>query len=195
MKTEFEVFSNQVQHVHWLWCEYSSLYRGGDVAVKLELMNQAARNFFYLVQQSWLDELFLSVGRLLDRSTVCGETTVGVNYVFEQISDNVLEQKARLLRDEMKALYDAGVKSWRNQRIAHNDLKSLLRQKTLPDVPLGDLESLVMKLEIFANLISAHYYDEQCGYSQVTVIAGAEKLLRVLRDGMMHKARQTNFTE
>lgn len=180
-KTEFEAFSNKVQRVHWLWCEYSCLYRGDDVTKKLKLMNGVARNFFYLVQQSWLDELFLSVGRLLDKAVVCGDTTLGVNYIFEQITDTALKQKAQQLRDEMKALYEAGVKQWRNQRIAHNDLKSALREKALPSVPLNDLESLVMKLEIFANLISAHYYDAECGYSEVTVTAGAAKLLKVLQ--------------
>ncbi len=58
-KKAFQALSRRVMHLHHLWHEYAVLFRQPAIETKLDLMNSTAPTFFHLVQETWLDQLFL----------------------------------------------------------------------------------------------------------------------------------------
>ncbi len=178
-RDEFNAFSRLVLDLHRRWHQYGALYAGDDVAAKLALMNETAPTFFAWDRDVWLDGIFLSISRLMDRPTIANKKTLGLDGILERV-DEPLKSKLNPLVQEAKAIHNRGMKDWRNNRLSHNNWEYHLGLTSLPNVPLADVEALVLKFEQLINIISLELYDETGGYAELEVRRGADALLAVL---------------
>ncbi len=176
---EFAAFSNRVVYLHVLWHEYAALFRPPAVDTKLAHLNKAAPTFFALVQQTWLDQLFLEIGKLMDPAGSGERETLGVASVLTRIGDSSLEAKLTTLRQTLEKLY-ADIKEWRNKRIAHNDWKHFTGLRPLPGVGIDDVEKLIFGLEQLTDMIALHCFDYNVSCKPDAVNGGAKKLLQSL---------------
>ncbi len=179
-RDEFNAFSRLVLDLHRRWHQYCALYAGDDGAAKLALMNETAPTFFAWDREVWLDGIFLSISRLMDRPIITGKKTLGLDGILERVAES-LKSKLEPLVHDIKCIHNRGMKDWRNNRFSHNNLEYHLGQTSLPDVPLADVEDLVLKLEQLINIISLELYDETGGYAELEVRKGADSLLAVLK--------------
>lgn len=178
-RDDFNAFSRCVLDLHVLWHQYCALYDGSEVQAKIALMNQVAPTFFTLDREAWLDRIFLGISRLMDKDLVCGKKTLSVKHIVKQLDSKTAAQ-TEPLQQRLENLF-IGVKSWRHQKISHNDLEVHLGLIPLPDVPLTDIQKLVDALGEIANVISLSVYDETASYTPDTVKGGADRLLKCLQ--------------
>jgi|GEM_PF-3424988 len=176
---EFAVFSRRVVYLHVLWHEYAALFRPPSVKTKLDQLNKAAPTFFALVQQTWLDQLFLEIGKLMDPAGSGERETLGVASLLARIADSSLETKLAPLRQTIDKLY-LNIKEWRNKRIAHNDWKHYMGLRPLGDVVIDDVEKLISGLDELTDIVAQHCFDYRVDCKPDAVKGGAEKLLQSL---------------
>lgn len=176
---EFTVFSRRVVYLHVLWHEYATLFRPPSVKTKLAQLNKAAPTFFALVQQTWLDQLFLEIGKLMDPAGSGERETLGVASLLARIADSALETKLEPLRQSLEQLYEK-ISVWRNKRIAHNDWKHYMGLRPLKDVAIDDVEKLISSLDELTDVVAQHCFDYRISCKPDAVKGGAEKLLRSL---------------
>jgi hypothetical protein len=179
-RDEFNAFSRLVLDLHRRWHQYCALYAGDDVAAKLALMNETAPTFFEWDRDVWLDGIFLSISRLMDRPCIMGKKTLGLAGVLELV-DEPIKSKLEPLVQDIKCIHNRGIKDWRNNRLSHNNWEYHLGLTLLPDVPLADVEAIVLKFEQLINNLSFELYEETGGYSELEVRKGADSLLAALK--------------
>lgn len=176
---EFTAFSRRVGYLHVLWNEYAILFRPPSVETKLGQLNKAAPTFFALVQQTWLDQLFLETGKLMDPAGSGERKTLGVASLLVRIADPSLVAKLAPLKQTLERLY-SNINVWRNKRIAHNDWKHFMGSRPLPDVEIDDVEKLILGLDELTDVIALHCFDYNVSCKPDEVKGGAKKLLQSL---------------
>jgi hypothetical protein len=188
-KKAFQALSRRVMHLHHVWHEYAALFRQPAIDTKLDLMNRTAPTFFRLVQLTWLDQLFLEIGKLMDPAGKGERETLGFESLIAKIGDPSLEPKIGPLKKNLDDLY-SNIKDWRNKRIAHNDWKHYMGLRPLKDVAIDDIEKLISGLDELTDMVAQHCFDHCASCKPDEVKGGAEKLLRSLS-----KCQQEDLTQ
>ena len=116
----------------------------------------------------------------MDRPTIGKKETLGVKAAVEKL-DDPLKASLKPLMDEIDKVYCAGIKEWRNNRLSHSNKDYHLGLTRLPDIPVADVKSLVLKFEQLINTISLSLNDETGAYFEVEIQNGADKLLAILK--------------
>ena len=175
-KNAFQALCRRVIHLHHLWHEYATLFRQPAFEETQDLMNRTAPTFFHLVQQTWLDQLFLEIGRLMYPAGSGDKETLGFASLLARIDDPFLDIKVEPVQQPLKKLC-AEVSVWRNKCIAHNDWKYFMGSRPLPDVEIDNIEKLIFGLEEVTNVIAQHCFGYNVSCKPDSVKGGAEKLL------------------
>ena len=91
-----------------------------------------------------------------------------------------------------RAEYDA-TRLYRNKRLAHNDLKTILEQDANPLRPatVGDVRKTLREAGEFLNLIDLHYRRTTTTFGFQMIEGDADSIVRLIRDGML--LRQGNL--
>lgn len=189
----FHAIESELTWVHWKWKQYRVLF--GENPKRIDLLNEAASFFFYVVQSVLFEDALLGIARLAGPPSSVGKP----NLTVKRLCPLLRAQIPPLLRegavlDEMDDLVARAVKAaefatdWRHRHIAHRDLGLALKKSVQlpPAASRQQVEDSLSALRDVMNCIERSYCKAESAYSGPTPW-DAEALLYVIRDGLLRE--------
>jgi AbiU2 len=176
--------------LHQTWFEFVELY--GTKTSRIELINNAAPQFFRMVQDRLLETVMLQIARLTDQS-YSNNNKARSNLTIHNLPDLINDVKLRAdIKKMCKAATDAVgfARDWRNRHIAHRDLKLAIDENAepLPTVQIQQVNDALASFKAIINAVSDHYGAGQHSFKLMKSSTGAVHLIYLLDDGL--KARK-----
>jgi hypothetical protein len=165
MEEEFGLVQNELFTIIARWRTFVDLYGTESHVV---LLNKTAPLFFHIVQDIFVDNIILSIQRLLDPAKPAGKQTLSIAHMI----DHLAQSGPATLYSEVQDLYShicsnaARLKTIRDKRLAHNDLSEKRNQsaslytgvtRTFIDEQITSLCNLMNKIHSSLNDTETHY--------------------------------------
>jgi hypothetical protein len=186
------------------WQQLSTMYAKWHVSkqlfgvseARLAVLNRAGGDFFALCQHSFVSDILVSAGRLLDPA----KTGKNENLSLERLRDTIAalgnETLASQLTDMLQEVQslESGAREHRNRRLAHNDLPTILAEsgKLLPSVTVADLDALLAGLAEILNVVDRHYRGNTTFFAEPVQRGDGAAVVRCLRDGLAYREEALN---
>jgi hypothetical protein len=179
------VFNGLHNDFYWLqakWQEYVELF-GKDPA-RVKILNDAAPNFFWFIQDTMWNDLLLHITRLTDKRMTASRTNLTLlalppliqDEAFRGVLDNLVEAAVEAARFARRI---------RNRRLAHHDLALALgKAKPLTAGSRDDVRAALTAFHAVLDSVQLQYFDSSLSPEVILAPGGATKLLRILRDGV-----------
>jgi hypothetical protein len=193
LETVFEKIKYQVILLHDRWIIYRQLY--GTSKERIELLNESAPEFFWIIQDVLWDEIPLNICRLADpiqsgrdkksKKNLCLEILCQITKELRQEDLYIdLCNSLSRFRENCETL-----KKHRNKRIAHLDLKAFLNEKSkyLPGISRAMIEDALKELRFFMNLIDGFYEDSETAYDHCVMTGDGEFLITALKQALRYE--------
>jgi hypothetical protein len=180
------IFAELWQELVWLhtvWREYRVIF--GSSPEQLDIANQAASSFFYMVEESLREGVFLNLARLTDPPQSAGKSNLSVTRLRELVKPELEAELVALIEAAKEATSFA--RDWRNRYIAHTHLPLAMGDKgaaPLESASRAAVERALTSLDEVMNTIEFHYNGATTMYSGVKPHNGAKRLLQLLQGGM-----------
>jgi AbiU2 len=181
----FHALSSELTWVHWRWKQYRILF--GEKPTRIDLLNECAPHFFYIVQSVLFEDTLLGITRLVERSEMRDKSNLTVQKFPDLVKKDLKDDVLKLVN---KAKESAGFAfDWRNRRIAHHDLDLALDRnaRVLEPATRQKVEDSLLALRNVLDRIEIHYCNKTTAYNFSVTPGDAEDLLYVLRDGLQHR--------
>lgn len=174
------------QEVSWLyfkWDEYEVLF--GTKPSRIDLMNESAPFFFYIVEKSFWENILLHIAKIMDPQKSTGKENLSIQRIPLEITDLSFKQE---LIDciSIAVAKTAFCRDWRNRRIAHLDYNLAIKNgaKPLPPASRVAVKEAISSIANVLNIVSLKYLKSSILFNVNRVETGAESLLRVISDGL-----------
>ncbi len=194
IEDQFEVAQQQLMTASAKWQLVEQLFAKSKT--RSDFLKRTGSGFFALVKDSLITDVMISLGRLLDKPNINGNKNLTLERLVTSVSDlrnkdlaNRLDVHLGNARDKYKY-----TRVYRNRRLAHNDLKTILEQDANPLRPatVGDVRATLREAGEFLNLIDWHYC-RSTTTSGFTMIEGdGDSIVRLIRDGMLLRESNMN---
>jgi hypothetical protein len=190
------VFNGLHNDFYWLqakWQEYVALF--GTSPARVKILNDAAPNFFWFIQDTMWNDLLLHIARLTDKHI----TGTRKNLTFLALPPLIQDEA---YRGVLGKLVDAAVEAagfarrMRNRRLAHHDLALALgRAEPITAGSRSDVRAALTAFHMVLNSVQLQYFDSNLMPEIILAPGGATKLLKILRDGVQaEQARIARIT-
>jgi hypothetical protein len=190
------IFSELWQELAWLhtvWQEYRTIF--ADTPARLDLANESAGSFFYLIQKSLWESVLLHLARLTDPVTSIGKPNLSVSALQGLVLPEFQVEVGKLTDAALGA--SAFAKDWRNRYIAHKDLPLALGDQKAPPLKSASraaVEKALQALDDLLNFIDRAYNDTSTVFRGIEPHTGARRLLDILGKGLAaEKSEQAEF--
>jgi hypothetical protein len=169
----------------WLVCQ--SLF--GSNKSDLDTLNQRTGTIFRIFQGSIIDDIILSIAKLLDpaKSRVRREERLNAtfNLVLEKLPPHVPEPTRRKLAEDIASLrgHCDTLLQHRNRRIAHADLKAALDEEPPDKVTVRTIIEAIALAKVLLNDMGLAIIDGTYGFDLPSLRHEAQVLLRIIKLG------------
>ena len=161
-----------------------------------QLLMRIGSGFFALIKDSLVTDVMISLGRLLDKPHHNGNH----NLTLERLMNTVIRlgniELAQKLEVHLKNAREAEIaaRRYRNKRLAHNDLKTILDQEAnpLPAATVGDIRKMLHEAGEFLNLIDLHFCRSTTAFGFTMIDGDANSLVRLAREGLLFRQNEIN---
>jgi AbiU2 len=182
--TLYNVLTNEVAWVHAKWAQYQQLYTRSSE--QITLLNEVARHFFGIIQDTLLEDIILHLARLIDPPQSVGKDNLTLCRLPALIAN---AQLATEVTDLVKATQSAceSARVWRNRRLAHRDLGLVLATATepLPAISYATINAALTAMAAVLNCLEGHYWDSDTDYEHVLTEGGeADSMVYYLSEGI-----------
>ncbi|MEW6140367.1 MAG: hypothetical protein AB1733_19275 [Thermodesulfobacteriota bacterium] len=193
----FNELKKEVQWLHARWLIYRQLF--GHSERRIELLNESASVFFFVIEEVLVDEVQVSLSKLTDPA----RTRRHENLSLEQLHERVCELDGQGLSSRLREILDnlheqcRGFRIRRNRRLAHLDLRTGLQQGAtpLPGVSREMIAGALSLVRDYMNTIEGHYCESETGYENVIMTRqDGEALVLRLRNGLRYSELVRNGT-
>ena len=178
MAKEFDLIRYEIYTLHAKWGQFVSLY--GKKA-NVEILNAVAPGFFRLVQDTFVDDVILSIGRLLDPPKSVGKDDLSLDHLVQHI-DGASYPSLRISVEQ--ALFSirgkaSQLKVIRNKLLAHNSLieKQVGSASLYSNVSRNVIEEVINEISALLNLIEGVYDNAETGYEFARDFPGGSEVL------------------
>jgi hypothetical protein len=181
---------NELIWAHVRWAHYRALY--GTNQQRVDLLNEAAGQFFYIHQDTALSHTILDLCRLTDPPGSGLGARLTVRALAEPILPHVLNSKVAPLV-EAAVVSTEFARDLRNRRIAHHELSVALGRTVTPLIPAtGEkIEKALSAIAQPLRAVNAHYFASDIAFTPTFAGGGdANWLLHVLREGVRAQRRR-----
>ncbi len=188
---QFDALWHDVAWLHRKWAEYVELF--GSKETRVELLNQAAPQFFRMIQDALWEETLLNVARLTEKSTSLGRRqNLTIQNLPQLITDQKTKEYVSILVE--KAVIEATFcRDWRNRHIAHRDLDLATNELAKP-LEGGSRKQVSQVLKAIADVLHAvedYYTQSETFFEGMHPAGGAVSLLHVLDGGVRAQAERS----
>jgi hypothetical protein len=185
----YDELRSEITWLHGRWLTYCELF--AENPRRIELLNESAGTFFYIIQDVLLDEVQISLSKLTDPAS-SGKHN---NLSLEQLQSNLQLYGDAALATQCRAILDKlhlqcqVFRVRRHKTLAHLDLPTALKQlaQPLPGVSRQMIEDALESVRGYMNAFEAHYNDSEWGYEYFVLNHGATSLLATLRAGLRYE--------
>ena len=186
----FEKLKSEIIWIHGRWIIYRQIFAKSQR--RIDLLNECASTFFYVIQNVLIGEVQISLSKLMDPAQTRGSENLSLKTLYEKIA---LEGDVELTRRlngvlERLRIQCEPFRTWRNKRLAHLDLKASLESELnpLPGVSREMIEEGLVLVRLFMNEIERAYLDSETGYEHFILDHGdGDGLIAMLRYGLRYK--------
>jgi hypothetical protein len=179
----YDLLKYECHTLHVDWAEFEVLF--GASPERIDLLNEAAAEFFGRLQDAHFERVLLLVARLVDPPSSAGKSNATLCRL-PQVVDPQIRPKIEILLNIAKNEC-AFAQDWRNRHIAHRDLDLALNRSAMPLDPASRLNvkrALSAIVEVL-NAVELHYCSDcTVGYEITHSPLGAIALLDVLEAGV-----------
>jgi AbiU2 len=181
----FSALERELTWMYWRWMQHRALF--GEKRKRIDLLNETASFFFYIVNEVFFENAILGIARLTAGKNSGGRAALTV----QRLPDLVDPQ----LRVELQPLVDEAVSAakfaldWRNNHIAHRSLKRVLGDEKVTPLPAAtrdNVEKAFGALRAVLNCVERFYCKGVTAY-EYPPLEGARALLYVLSDGIVRR--------
>jgi hypothetical protein len=180
------------QEFIWLamkWGEYEALYGGGSKRV--DLLNEAAPAFFWMVEKVLWEDLLLHISRLTDRSETCGNSNLTLQNLPGLVVDPAI--KSNLEELVITALNKTKFsRDWRNRRLAHYDLDLRINNGSARPLAPADTAQVREAMHAIREVLTGldkHYLGTEALFVGSITRRGAFDLIPILYFGIKEQAK------
>ncbi|HEY1091104.1 MAG TPA: hypothetical protein VGE47_08440, partial [Burkholderiaceae bacterium] len=172
----YDKLRSEVTWLHGRWICYRQLFAHSQK--RIDLLNESASTFFFIIQDVLLDEVQVSLSKLTDPAKSGKHENLSLEQLqtrLEAPADQALAATCRALLDELHLQCDPFRKR-RHKRLAHLDLAVALRTpaQPLPDVSRQMIEGALATLRNYLNAIEMHFNDSEWGYEHFIMNSDGE---------------------
>jgi hypothetical protein len=185
---QFDALWHDVVWLHRKWGEYIELF--GSKVSRVETMNQAAPQFFHMIQGVLWEETLLHVARLTDKSTSPGRRqNLTIQNLAKLIDDPDTRQTVTVLVDTA-VMQSKFCRDWRNRHIAHRDLDLATNKSASPleGASRGQVKQVLKAIADALHAVEDHYTGSETHFEGVHPAGGAVSLLYVIDEGIRAQA-------
>lgn len=179
----FNAIYNQAIELMLRWNEFCVLFASS--AERVQELNETAGYFFYTVQSTLYDDVLLRIRRLTDREKSMGKDTLVLRRMV------LLCPSDLRLEDLVKTAEAASdfAKEYRNKRLAHNDLDSILERSAKPMTKGSrtQVSNAVDAIYSVVQHVSKVHLDAPLSSRLIGPDGGAEALIASVERGVLAK--------
>lgn len=189
----FYALEHELTWMYWRWRQYRILF--GEKPDRVDLLNQSASFFFFVVHQVLFEDTLLGIARLTAGKNSGGQLALTIQRLPELVDAHI--------RVELQALVDEAISTakfaldWRNNHIAHRSLKRVLgdeKVKPLPAASRENIEKALEALRAILNSVERFYCKGTTAYGSGS-LDDAKALLYVLSDGIARREERSEAWE
>jgi len=185
----YDELRSEITWMHGRWLTYRELFAVSSR--RIELLNESAGAFFYIIQDVLLDEVQVCLSKLTDPAS----SGKHENLSLEQLQSQLQEYGEANLAVKCRAILDTILgqcevfRVRRHKTLAHLDLPTALNRlpHPLPGVSRQMIENALESVRNYMNAIEAHYNESEWGYEDFILNDGSEALLATLRAGIRYE--------
>jgi len=179
----YHTLSNELAWLYIKWSEYVELF--GTKPSRIDLLNQASRLFFRIVQDTLWENTLLHITRLTAKPTSCGKDNLTICRLPNYIDDEEYKTKINDLINIAVEKSDF-CKDWRDRRIAHTDLSLAMCEdaEDLKPASRKKVKEVLKSISDVLNTVSELFTNSSELFECISNPNGAVSLLYVLDDGL-----------
>jgi len=181
---------NEIIWLHYKWSEFEEIY--GTKESRIQIINQAAPFFFFIIQKVLWENILLGIARITDPAKSRGKKNITIQALPGLIQDEKLKGKVegsiKIILEKTEFCRDL-----RNRWISHHDYELSINDNAKPLENANRLlvtESLD-EIENLINILLKEYFQSTLMLKVIRSSNGSLALLQVLRDGL--KERENYF--
>jgi len=185
----YDELRSEITWLHGRWLTYRELF--ADSERRIDLLNESAGTFFYIIQDVLLDEVQICLSKLTDPASTGKHENLSLEQLqskLEQHGDLALATKCRGVLNTIHTQCQV-FRVRRHKELAHLDLPTALKQlpQPIPGVSRQMIEDAMLSVRDYMNAIEAHYNDSEWGYEHFIMGNGAGALVATLRAGLRYE--------
>lgn len=193
------VIYNEIAWLSLKWNEYGQLFAMKET--RIELLNQSAPSFFFLIQRTLLESIILGITKLTDPCNSGKNKNITLNVIPDYINDEDLRKEIQNDISELipKIKFCRGR---RNKIIAHMDFDFRLGTNNVEEIEPATkekIETVIASIQSIYNKIGLFYFDTDTLYQHIRSERGAISLLHIIENGIrfredaMEKRKQGEY--
>jgi len=178
----WDYLKRQVTFLRMRWKIFGQLY--GASAKRVDLLNNSAPFFFGVIQNTMIDDISLSISRLLDKKNQSGFDNAVLRVLLDHpdVSLTTEDHGEAVGFLEKAAKSSQGIRQHRNKRIGHSDLAIAIKQsKPLPEILRKDIESCIDAFESYLNVFEHHFGIDSTAFKLTYAEDDGEALIACLQ--------------
>lgn len=197
----FKELKTEITWLHGRWIIYRQLF--GHSERRIDLLNECAAAFFYVIEDTLLNEVQVTLSKLTDPA----RSRKFDNLSLEQLQVRVEAQGEPQLVVTLRTLLDdlhkkcQSIRVRRNKSLAHLDLSTAMQSTSnpLPGISRQMVEDALAIVREYMNAIERHYDDSETGYEHFIMSSDGDALVSILKYGLRYeellKAGQVSWSD
>jgi len=158
IRQPYELLAWDVFQLHRKWGTFRRLFASGEDTVAL--LNRSAAGFFRIFEDLLVDDILLSISRLVGPKQTFGKD----NLTLERLVHSIDSTKYSQLRGDIEQQFSnarrkcAFTKDQRDKRIAHPDLLTKLQAKLLPSPTTTTVDEALESIGAVMNVLERFFF-------------------------------------
>ncbi len=187
----FEKLKIEVTWLHVWWIIYRQLFVHSEK--RIDLLNECASTFFYVIQEMLINEVQVSICKLTDSACTGRYENLSFEELQRRVEDQGEIQLSTGLRKLLDELYDKSqdFRTWRNKRLTHLDLNTAMQKSNtnaLPGISRQMIEDALRLLRNYMNTIEVYYCNRETDYDNFLMsYSDGEALVSMLKFGIRYE--------
>jgi hypothetical protein len=177
---KLEKFRQLVVDMNVQWQMYDDLFSDPQ---NYSTFDRTGPNFWVHLRSYLLDLLLLSIARFFDPPGTPNHENFSLSAVLD--FPEVVSVRPELCQqlDVLKPKWERGIQTWRNKRLSHSDMPTVMGTKPLPNFPFSDIEDLITGISDFAREIDHRLNQRDVSY-RIGITRWVPEVLSYLKAGI-----------